>query len=74
MESVVLKDTVEYLLAHCFRSKKEMANEIGVSYRTLLNCCQGKSTHRAMNTVSAKLIRYCIKKRILLGEAISLPA
>ena len=74
MESIVLRDTVEYLLAHCFRNKKEMACEIGVSYRLLLNCCTGKGTHRAMNVVLMKMIWYCAENRIMLGEAITLPA
>ena len=73
MENIVLREMVEYLLAYCFRSKKEMACEIGVSYRALLNCCTGRGTNRAMNTVSAKLLRYCVENRIALGEAISLP-
>lgn len=74
MESIVLEEAVNYLLAHGFRSKKELASEIGVSYRILLNCCLGKGTHNAMSIVSAKLIRYCIENRVMLGEAIRLPA
>lgn len=74
MESLILRDTVEYLLANCFRNKKEMACKIGVSYRSLLNCCAGKGTHRAMDVVFTKTIRYCVENRIMLGEAISLPA
>ena len=72
MESIVLGETINYLLTHGFHSKKELASEIGVSYRTLLNCCMGKGTDRAMNTVSTKLIRYCVENRIMLGEAIRL--
>lgn len=74
MEGIVLEETVKYLLKYSFRSKKEMACKIGVSYRALLNCCAGKGTHRAINDVFAKLIRYCIKNRIMLDEAINLPA
>ena len=74
MERAVLIETSEYLLAHHFRNKKEMACEIGVSYRTLLNCCMGKGTHNAMCIVSARLIWYCVENRIMLGEAIRLPA
>ena len=73
MERAVLIETSEYLLAHHFRNKKEMACEIGVSYRTLLNCCMGKGTHNATNIVSAKLIRYCVENWIMLGEAIRVP-
>lgn len=73
MENHIFREIVEYLLKHCFHSKKEIAHEIGVSYRVLLNCCTGKGTHRAMNTVSAKILRYCVKNRITLGDAISLP-
>lgn len=74
MENIVLEEAVNYLLAHCFRSKKELASEIGVSYRSLLNCCMGKGTHNAMCIVSARLIRYCVENRVMLGEAIRLPA
>ena len=74
MEHMVLKELVNYLLAHGFRSKKELASEIGVSYRALLNCCMGKGTHNAMCIVSARLIWYCVANQIMLGEAISLPA
>lgn len=47
MESVVIQEVVEYLLAHYFRSKKELASEICISYRTLLNCYTGKGKSRA---------------------------
>ena len=74
MERIVLLEAVEYLLAHGFRSKKELGSEIGVPYRILLNCCMGKGTHNAMCIVSVRLIRYCAENRIMLGEAIRLPA
>lgn len=74
MESVVIQEVVEYLLAHYFRSKKELASEICISYRTLLNCYTGKGTQSTMSIVSARLIRYCVENRIMLGEAIRLPA
>lgn len=73
MEKLVFQNIVEYLLMHRFRTKKDMACEIGISYRILLNCYAGKGTHQAMNIVSAKLLRYCIVNRIALGDAISLP-
>lgn len=73
MENIILQEAIEYLRVFCFRNKKEMACEIGVSYRSLLNCCTGKSTPHNVNIVSAKLIRYCVKNRIALSESINLP-
>lgn len=72
MDSFILREAVEYLLTSCFRSKKEIASEIGVSYRSLLNCCNQKGTYWDINIVSAKLIRYCVEKQITLHEAINL--
>ena len=70
----MVKEIVNHLLEHYFRNKKEMAREINVSYRSLLNCCTGKGTRQSINTVTAKLIRYCMEKRIALSDAINLPA
>lgn len=65
MESLILRDTVEYLLANCFRNKKEIACKIGVSYRSLLNCCAGKGTHRAMDGPDIKTS--CILRKNMIG-------
>ena len=73
MENVVFQAMTEFLLRHCFRNKKDLARKIGISYRTFLNCCSGKGTHRAINDASSKLLRYCIENKIALDDAIILP-
>ena len=41
MENRIIALVAEHLLNEQFRSKKQMANALGLQYRTLLNACSG---------------------------------
>lgn len=48
MENRIIALVAEHLLNEQFRSKKQMANALGLQYRTLLNACSGKCSPDAM--------------------------
>ena len=73
MEYQVIQTLVQYLLATAFSSKKEMAQQMGIPYRTLLNACNAASSLRVKANATEQIIRYCIRQRIALGNAINIP-
>ena len=51
MENRIIALVAEHLLNEQFRSKKQMANALGLQYRTLLNACSGKCSSRCYEKV-----------------------
>lgn len=51
MENKITALVAEHLLNEQFRSKKQMANALGLQYRTLLNACSGKCSSRCYEKV-----------------------
>ena len=70
MDSNVLKSLVDYLLEHTFKSKKELAAAVSVPYRTLLKAYAGQGGKDITISVTEHLLRYCIKNKIPLDQAI----
>lgn len=61
---------IGYLLEHQFSSKKQMANAIGINYRTFLRTSAGKADANTSTEVMLAIIRYCVKLQIALAPAI----
>lgn len=57
---------VHYLLKTTFRTKKDMADHIGVTYRQLLSVSAGKGSRHSELEVTDHILRYCIKYKIPL--------
>ncbi len=70
MENKITSLVAEYLLKEQFRSKKQMANALGLQYRTLLNACSGKCSSRCHEKVLKATLRYCVENGIKLDSAI----
>ena len=58
MENRIIALVAEHLLNEQFRSKKQMANALGLQYRTLLNACSGKCSSRCYEKVLNATLRY----------------
>ena len=72
MEHSMVQHLTQHLLTDRFVSKREMAEQVGISYHTLLNTYSGKSTKQTAIDVTNKILRYCIRQRVSL-EALSYP-
>ena len=59
MENRIIALVAEHLLNEQFRSKKQMANALGLQYRTLLNAFSGKCSSRCYEKVLNATLRYC---------------
>ena len=68
MENRIIALVAEHLLNEQFRSKKQMANALGLQYRTLLN--SGKCSSRCYEKVLNATLRYCVKNGIKLDSVI----
>lgn len=55
---------VAYSLLHRFPSKKAMASQTGIPYRTLLRLFRGQSTTKDVAHVMEGMARYCMIRRI----------
>ena len=69
MNELLLQMT-NYLLTNTFSSKRMMADALGISYRTLLNVCAGRSSTKNINEVTSAILRYCIQHHISLEPAL----
>lgn len=70
MEHQIIQRLVQYLLLAGFPSKKAIAQQMGIPYRTLLNACDQESSLRIKAKATEQIIRYCIRQRIALVNAI----
>lgn len=70
MEHLIIQRLVQYLLLSGFPSKKAIALQTGIPYRTLLNACDQESSLRIKAKATEQIIRYCIRQRIPLVNAI----
>ena len=70
MENRIIALVAGHLLNEQFRSKKQMANALGLQYRTLLNACSGKCSSRCYEKVLNATLRYCVKNGIKLDSVI----
>ena len=66
MEQRLIQQLTGSLLPSCFQTKKEMAEKIGVSYRTLLTVCDGNGSGKTTEQVIDALLRYCIREHVPL--------
>lgn len=70
MEHLIIQRLVQYLLLSGFPSKKAIALQTGIPYRTLLNACDQESSLRIKAKATEQIVRYCIRQRIPLVNAI----
>ena len=66
MEQRLIEQLTGSLLPSCFQTKKEMAEKIGVPYRTLLTACDGNDSGKMTGRVIDALLRYCIREHVPL--------
>ena len=69
MNELLLQMT-NHLLMNTFSWKRMMADALGISYRTLLNVCAGRSSTKNINEVTSAILRYCIQHHISLEPAL----
>ena len=69
MESKIAVFLIQYLLETGMQSKKVLATEIEIPYRTLLKVHAGKGDKQNSTTVTNHILRYCIKEKIELEAA-----
>ena len=62
----LLAQVITYLLKDHYPSKRNMADALGISYRTLLNVCAGRGSTKNINEVTSAILRYCIQHQISL--------
>jgi len=72
MERELTQQMMRYVLNSCFATKKAMASELDVPYRTLLNAFEQKSSRRITTGVAERILHYCIRQRIPIENAIQL--
>lgn len=53
----LLAQVITYLLKNHFPSKRNMADSLGISYRTLLNVCVGRGSTKNINEVTSAILR-----------------
>ncbi len=70
MTNDIDKRMVNFLLEHTFRSKKDMAQQIGVPYRALLKVCTGHASKRSIMQVTDRMLYYCIMHQIPISNAL----
>ncbi len=66
----LLAPVITCLLINHFPSKRNMADALGSSYRTLLNVCTGRSSTKNINEVTSAILRYCSQHHISLEPAL----
>lgn len=66
----IVNQMVDYLIKQRFSSKRDMANTLDISYRTLLNVCAGRDSTKNINEVTSAILRYCIQHHISLEPAL----
>ena len=66
MEEEFVKYLICYLLEEQFHSKKEMAEQMGISYRELINASTGQCTQKTAVSVTGHILRYCIRQKVPL--------
>lgn len=54
----------EYLLNHCFSSKKVMSDQLGIPYRALLRVCHEEGAEQEVQCVLCCIARYCLQEHI----------
>ena len=68
MEQYLIERLTENLVGICFKSKKDMAGKIGISYSTFLSVCSGQSKKQTAENVIGRILRYCIREHISLDN------
>lgn len=71
MENRIIALVAEHLLNEQFRSKKQMANALGLQYRTLLNACSGKCSSRCYEKVLNATLRYARRSPHIFGGCLT---
>ena len=66
MEQLLLKKLIANLVPCHFQSKKDMAEKIGIPYRTLLAVCAGNGSRQTAEKVVGNILRYCIREHVPL--------
>ena len=66
MEQRLIDQLTGSLMPTCFQTKKEMAEKIGVPYRSLLSVCDGHGSGKTTEQVIDALLRYCIREHVPL--------
>ena len=66
MQQRLIEQLTGSLRPSCFQSKKEMAEKIGVPYRSLLSVCDGHGGGKRTEHVINAILRYCIREHIQL--------
>lgn len=63
-----MEQLTEKFLKRYFQSKKEMAERMGIPYRTLLSACEGNGNRQTTENVVGCILRYCIREHIPLND------
>lgn len=74
MELYCITRLTDFLTSDTFRSKKDLAEQTGIPYRTLLRVCTGQASKRNELQVLERIIRYCVQHRIPIDRALELRA
>ncbi len=72
MELYCITRLADFLTVHTFRSKKELAEQTGIPYRTLLRVCTGQASKRNELQVMERIIRYCVQHQIPIDRSLEL--
>lgn len=70
MELKVTQYIIQYLLGHGYASKKALAEQFGIPYRTLIRVCGKDADRRTATRVTRSLIRGCVAQRIPIENAL----
>lgn len=68
----ITSQIIKYLLKQHFRTKRAMAEALGIGYRTFLNICAGQTSAKVNEQALLSIIRYCIQHDISLEPALVL--
>ena len=72
MERHLVERLMGNLMPYHFQSKKDMAEKIGIPYRTLLTVCAGNGSRQTAEKVVGNILRYCIREHVPLDTVFPL--
>ena len=64
MENRIVLHLAQFLFEHCFGSKHEMSNALGLSYRAVLRLFKGISFPKDTENILSAILWYCVKSNI----------
>lgn len=64
MENRIVLYLAQFLIEHCFYSKHEISNALGLSYRAVLRLFKGISSQKDTESILSAILWYCVKSNI----------